>query len=88
MNLNCTKTSFKYFKGLKKNILLLFTSLKGDYCLEDFMMHECNSTLSSNSLTLKAGNFNLNIMQLPRFKVVAKNRAGNLAYSFVWSKKQ
>jgi hypothetical protein len=52
------------------------------------MVHECNTTTSSNSLTLKAGNFNLNLMQLQRFIVVVKNRAGNLAYSFVWSKKQ
>ena len=44
-------------------------------------------SLSSNGLTLMVGNFNLNLMQLIGFKEVEKNRAGNLASSFVWSKK-
>jgi hypothetical protein len=42
---------------------------------------------NSKRLTRKVGKFNLNAMQLRRFNIVAKNRAGDLAFSFVWSKK-
>jgi hypothetical protein len=44
-------------------------------------------SLDSKSLTRKVGNFNLNLAATSALYVVAKNRAGILAFSFVWSKK-